>query len=141
MKIKKKPPCTTLSASERLKAAGLRPTRQRRLLARLLFERGDRHITAELLHQEAEEAGHPVSLATVYNALHQFTQAGLLQQVIVDPSHTYFDTNTDPHQHFYDEQQRLLTDISAAISVSGLPLPPKGSKITKVDVVVRIRSA
>ena len=96
-------------------------------------------MTAELLHQEARAAGYPVSLATVYNALHQFTEAGLLQQVIVEPSQSYFDTNIDPHQHFYDEEDSRLTDISAEISVSGLPPPPKGTKIARVDVVVRIR--
>lgn len=126
-------------ASERLRAAGLRPTRQRRLLADLLFQHGHRHVTAELLHQEAKEAGCSVSLATVYNALHQFTDAGLLQQVIVEPSQSYFDTNIAPHQHFYDVDDGRLTDISADISVSGLPQPPRGTKIQRVDVVVRIR--
>jgi Fur family iron response transcriptional regulator len=125
--------------SERLRTAGLRPTRQRCVLADLLFRHGHRHVTAELLHQEAEKAGHAVSLATVYNALHQFTHAGLLQQVIVEPSHSYFDTNTGPHQHFFDEDEGRLTDISADVSVSGLPQPPKGTKIQRVDVVVRIR--
>jgi Fur family iron response transcriptional regulator len=132
-------PGGSIRPSERLRAAGLRPTRQRCLLAELLFRHGHRHVTAELLHQEAADAGHGVSLATVYNALHQFTDAGLLQQVIVEPSHSYFDTNIDPHQHFYDEEDRRLTDISADISVSGLPQPPKGTKIQRVDVVVRIR--
>jgi Fur family iron response transcriptional regulator len=96
-------------------------------------------VTAELLHQEAKTAGYPVSLATVYNALHQFTDAGLLQQVIVEPSQSYFDTNLDPHQHFYDENEGRLTDISADIRVSGLPQPPRGTRIQRVDVVVRIR--
>jgi Fur family iron response transcriptional regulator len=139
MATRKKSPGGSTKASERLRAAGLRPTRQRRLLADLLFQHGHRHVTAELLHQEARGAGYPVSLATVYNALHQFTDAGLLQQVIVEPSYSYFDTNIDPHQHFYDEDDGRLTDISADISVSGLPQPPKGTKIQRVDVVVRIR--
>jgi Fur family iron response transcriptional regulator len=139
MANRKRSPGGSTKASERLRVAGLRPTRQRRLLADLLFQHGHRHVTAELLHQEAKEAGCPVSLATVYNALHQFTDAGLLQQVIVEPSQSYFDTNIDPHQHFYDEEDGRLTDISAHISVSGLPQPPKGTKIARVDVVVRIR--
>ena len=141
MATRKKSPGGSTKASERLRAAGLRPTRQRRLLADLLFQHGHRHVTAELLHQEARDAGYPVSLATVYNALHQLTDAGLLQQVIVEPSHSYFDTNIDPHQHFYEEDAGRLTDISADISVSGLPQPPKGTKIQRVDVVVRIRRA
>lgn len=139
MANRKRSPGGGTKPSERLRAAGLRPTRQRCLLAEILFQHGHRHVTAESLHQEAEEAGYPVSLATVYNALHQFTDARLLQQVIVDASQSYFDTNIDPHQHFYDEDEDRLTDISADISVSGLPQPPKGTKIQRVDVVVRVR--
>ena len=100
----------------RLRTAGLRPTRQRRLLAKLLFQRGDRHITAELLHQEAKASGCHVSLATVYNTLHQFTAAGLLSQVVVDAGRNYFDTNTGAHQHFYDEDEGQLTDIAEKMS-------------------------
>jgi Fur family iron response transcriptional regulator len=126
----------------RLRAAGLRPTRQRRLLASLLFVQGDRHVTAELLHQEAEESGCHVSLATIYNTLHQFTAAGLLRQVVVDSARKYFDTNTDSHQHFYNEEEGRLTDISGdAITVSGLPKPPEGMTVAQVDVVVRLRPA
>jgi Fur family iron response transcriptional regulator len=126
----------------RMRSAGLRPTRQRRLLAGLLFREGDRHVTAELLHQEAEDSGCHVSLATVYNALHQFTAAGLLRQVVVDSARNYFDTNTAPHQHFYDEEEGHLTDIAGdALKVAGLPEPPKGMAIARVDVVVRLRSA
>jgi Fur family iron response transcriptional regulator len=128
--------------SAKLRAAGLRPTRQRRLLAGLLFRNGDRHVSAELLHLEAEESGCHVSLATVYNTLHQFTAAGLLRQVVVDSARNYFDTNTGPHQHFYDEQEGRLTDIAGdAITVSGLPEPPKGMAVSQVDVVVRLRRA
>src|ERR1700722_3879011 len=126
----------------RLRTAGLRPTRQRRLLAKLLFQRGDRHITAELLHQEAKDSGCHVSLATVYNTLHQFTAAGLLSQVVVDAGRNYFDTNTGAHQHFYDEDEGQLTDIAGeAITVSGLPKPPDGMNVASVDVVVRLRRA
>lgn len=139
MANRKKSPDGSTRANERLRRAGLRPTRQRRLLADLLFQHGHRHVTAERLHQEAREAGCPVSLATVYNALHQFTDAGLLQQVIVEPSQSYFDTNIGPHQHFYDDDEARLTDIVGDISVSGLPQPPRGTRIERVDVVVRIR--
>jgi Fur family iron response transcriptional regulator len=126
----------------RLRAAGLRPTRQRLRLAELLFRHGNRHVTAELLHREAQDVGCAVSLATVYNTLHQFTAAGLLQQVLVDPSRSYFDTNTGAHQHFYDEEDGGLIDIAGeAVEVSGLPAPPKGKAIARVDVVVRIRRA
>ena len=129
-------------SGEKLRAAGLRPTRQRVALANLLFARGNRHLTAESLRAEAAEAGIEVSLATVYNTLHQFTGAGLLRQVAVDASRFYFDTNTGVHQHFYDEEGAMLIDIRGdSIAVAGVPNPPNGMEVERVDVVVRIRRA
>jgi Fur family transcriptional regulator, iron response regulator len=131
---------TALEAAERLRAAGLRPTRQRVELVGLLFDGGDRHMTAESVHREAEQAGVQVSLATVYNTLHQFTDAGLLRQVVVDPARTYFDTNTGDHQHFFVEDDGELIDIDGhQIEVAGIPEPPKGMSVDRVDVVVRVR--
>ncbi len=128
------------NSSETLRSAGLRPTRQRVALAGLLFGRGHRHMTAESLHAEAVEAGIGVSLATVYNTLHQFTAAGLLRQVAVDAGRFYFDTNIEPHQHFYAEDDGTLIDIpGACIAVAGVPSPPQGTQVERVDVVVRIR--
>lgn len=127
-------------ANARLRAAGLRPTRQRVALAGLLFQHGNRHLTAESLHAEASEAGIGVSLATVYNTLHQFTEAGLLRQVAVDAARFYFDTNVEAHQHFYAEEDGRLIDIPGnAIAVAGVPVPPKGTAIDRVDVVIRIK--
>lgn len=127
-------------AAARVRDAGLRPTRQRVELARLLFARGHRHLTAESLHEEAARAGAAISLATVYNTLHQFTQAGLLRQVVVDAQRSYFDTNIDEHQHFFVEDDGHLIDIPGdAIAVSGVPAPPKGTELARVDVVVRVR--
>ena len=124
----------------RLRKAGLRPTRQRAELAALLFSHSHRHVTAEILREEAKGAGVNVSLATVYNTLHQFTDAGLLRQVVVDASRSYFDTNVDEHQHFYVEDHGTLIDIPGeAIAVAGVPAPPKGTRIDRVDVVVRVR--
>ena len=129
-------------AAERLRAAGLRPTRQRLELAELLFRAGDRHLTAEALHAETMDEGIKVSLATVYNTLHQFTQAGLLRQVVVDASRSYFDTNVGDHQHFYCEDEGRLIDIPGeTIAVAGVPTPPKGTAIERVDVVIRVRRA
>ncbi len=129
-----------MDAAARLKAAGLRPTRQRLELARLLFAEHDRHVTAESLAEEGTRAGVKVSLATVYNTLHQFKAAGLLRQVVVDASRTYFDTNVGDHQHFFVENEGLLIDIPGEeISVSGVPVPPQGLTIDSVDVVVRVR--
>jgi Fur family iron response transcriptional regulator len=133
----------TISAAlttARLRHAGLRPTRQRVELAGLLFKDRDRHVTAETLHDEVTRAGVKVSLATVYNTLHQFTQAGLLRQVIVDAARSYFDTNTGDHQHFFLETEGLLIDIPGeSIAVAGVPTPPPGLSVDRVDVVVRVR--
>jgi Fur family transcriptional regulator, iron response regulator len=126
------------NALELLRAAKLRPTRQRLALARLLFENGDRHVTAEQLHDEALRASVLVSLATVYNTLHQFVSASLLREVVVNPGRSYFDTNTDDHHHFFFEDSGRLMDIpSDSIHVSNLPKPPHG-EIKRVDVTIRV---
>src|SRR5262245_61572491 len=135
----------TMSAStpdfaSRLRAAGLRPTRQRVALARVLFEGGHRHVTAESLHAEVKGTRIPVSLATVYNALNQFRDAGLLREVVVAPGRSYFDTNTGHHHHFYVETDGELHDFpSDKVTVAGLPPPPKGTRLSRVDVIVRVR--
>ena len=129
-------------AIARLRDANLRPTRQRVDLVGLLFRSGDRHVTAESLHAEAARAGVQVSLATVYNTLHQFTEAGLLRQVVVDASRSYFDTNTGNHQHFFVQDEATLIDIPGEnIAVAGVPAPPKGMSVERIDVVVRVRRA
>ena len=118
---------------------GLRPTRQRLALAALLFGAADRHVSAEELHEEAGHAGIRVSLATVYNTLHQFTEAGLLRELSVDGARTYFDTNLGDHHHFYCEENGELIDIEGhSISVAGIPEPPEGAKLKRVDVIVRV---
>jgi len=125
---------------DRLKTAGLRPTRQRLALARLLFSSGDRHLTAEQLHGEAVAARVPVSLATVYNALHQFTSTGLLREVIVEPGRSYFDTNVTDHHHFFHEDSGHLEDIAGEdVLLGALPPPPKGKCVRRVDVIIRVR--
>jgi len=124
---------------QRLTAAGLRPTRQRLALARLLFERGDRHVTAEQLHRMTMKEGVKMSLATVYNTLHRFTAAGLLREVAVDSKRSYFDTNTSDHHHFFFERSGRLDDIPGEqIVLARLPDPPKGTRVKRVDVVVRL---
>jgi Fur family iron response transcriptional regulator len=128
------------TALARLRSVGLRPTRQRLALARLLLENGDRHITAEQLHGEAVGADIQVSLATVYNTLHQFTEAGLLREVVVEPGRSYFDTNTSDHHHFFCDADGRLQDIPGEdVMVSGFPLPPLGTEICRVDVIIRVR--
>ena len=132
--------CPWHDVKNMLRDVGLRPTRQRMALGWILFAKGDRHLTAEMLYEEATKAKVPVSLATVYNTLHQFTEAGLLRQVIVDAARSYFDTNTGDHQHFFVENEGRLIDIPGEhIAVSGVPMPPPGTQVDRVDVVVRVR--
>ena len=129
-------------AIQRLRGVGLRPTRQRVELAGVLFKGEDRHVTAESLYEEASHLGLRISLATVYNTLHQFTHAGLLRQVVVDAARGYFDTNTGDHQHFFLEDEGALIDIPGdQISVAGVPTPPAGLTVDRVDVVVRVKRA
>ena len=123
-----------------LREVGLRPTRQRMALGWILFAKGDRHITAEMLYEEATRAKVPVSLATVYNTLHQFTEVGLLRQVAVDGSKTYFDTNTSEHHHFFVEGENALVDIPGRRGDRRQDADPAGGyEIARIDVVVRLR--
>jgi Fur family iron response transcriptional regulator len=126
---------------EQLRTAGLRPTRQRLALAKLLFEKGPRHLTAEALHGEALNESIRVSLATVYNTLHQFTEAGLLREIVVDTSRSYFDTTTHEHGHFFHEASGQLMDIEDQVQLAQLPSIPAGMRISGVDVVIRLADA
>ena len=132
-------PLTEREVTDLLRHARLRPTRQRLALGSLLFTDHGRHVTAEILHAEAVASGERVSLATVYNTLHQFKRAGLVRELAIDGTRTYFDTNTSNHSHFYVEQDGRLMDIpEGSIRVDGLPTPPQGMRISHVDVVVRL---
>jgi Fur family iron response transcriptional regulator len=132
----------TNAIEAKLRAAGLRPTRQRLALANLLFAPGDRHITAEALHGEAMAARVPVSLATIYNTLNQFTRAGLLREVAIEGDRTYFDTNTSNHFHYLLESEGRLLDVDGDdLEVVGLPPAPKGYVVGRIDVVVRLVSS
>lgn len=129
-----------IELEHRVRAAGLRPTRQRLALAELLFAKGDRHLAAEELHEEAIAVGVAVSLATVYNTLHQFTEAGLLRILAIEGAKTYFDTNTSDHHHFFIEGENRVVDIAhGPVSVSNLPEPPEGMEIANIDIVIRLR--
>ncbi|MDR6664917.1 iron response transcriptional regulator IrrA [Rhizobium sp. 1399] len=131
---------TPIAIEVRLRSAGLRPTRQRVALGDLLFAKGDRHLTVEELHEEAVTAGVPVSLATVYNTLHQFTEAGLIRVLAVESAKTYFDTNVSDHHHFFVEGENEVLDIPISnLTIANLPLPPEGMEIAHVDVVIRLR--
>ena len=124
-----------------LSGAGLRPTRQRLALAALLVGDGqNRHVTAESLFDAAKTQGESVSLATVYNTLRAFCTVGLVQEVTVDGSKSYFDTNTHDHPHFYWEDEGRLTDAPAEqLEIARIPEAPDGAEIAAVDVVIRLR--
>ncbi|WP_455480846.1 iron response transcriptional regulator IrrA [Bartonella sp. B12(2025)] len=133
-----------ISTLERcLRQNGLRPTRQRLELANMIFSQGNRHIAAEELYEEAIRLGVPVSLATVYNTLHQFTEAGLLRIIAVEGSKTWFDTNTSDHYHFYIEGENRILDIPCNLGeapiVGNLPKPPEGMEISHVDLIIRLK--
>lgn len=132
---------TRKRGEEWLERGGLRPTRQRLALADLLVGDGhDRHVTAEGLYAASHRAGAKVSLATVYNTLRAFCEAGLVQEVVVDGSRSYFDTRLDDHPHFYWEDSAELTDAPKdQLHIAGLPQPPDGTVISRVDVVIRLR--
>lgn len=127
------------NAYDLLRESGLRPTRQRLALAKLLFDGSDRHVRAEQLHGEALAAGVRVSLATIYNTLHQFTGVGLLREVVVESGRAYFDTNISEHHHFFYEKTGELRDIPAdQLVINRLPDPPAGQSLKRVDVILRV---
>lgn len=126
---------------DRLHEAGLSATHQRLALGELIFGHGDRHLNAEQLRREAVAASIPVSLATIYNTLRQFSRAGLLREVMVDPTRSYFDTNLSEHHHFFHEEDGRLEDIPpGGLDVGDLPPPPSGTRIRSVDIIIRVGS-
>jgi Fur family iron response transcriptional regulator len=132
--------CPWHDVKSMLRDVGLRPTRQRMALGWILFAKGDRHLTAEMLYEEASKAKVPVSLATIYNTLHQFTEVGLLRQIAVDGSKTYFDTNVSDHHHFFVEGENALVDIpNSDVVVDRMPSAPEGYEVARVDVIVRVK--
>lgn len=130
-----------MRASTWLAGADMRPTRQRIALASLLIGDGrNRHVTAESLFESAVRSDVSVSLATVYNTLRSFTEAGLLNEITVDGTRCYFDTDVSDHAHFFWENEGRLTDVPGdAVSFDRLPAPPEGAEISKIDVVIRVR--
>jgi len=133
-------PYLNISHKDRLSQAGLRPTKQRLRLSEWLFTGEDKHFTAEQLHRDVKDGTEPVSLATVYNTLSAFTRAGLLKTVTVDSNRVYYDTNTDAHYHFYDEDGLVLSDIdSRGIEITGLPDLPVGADVERIDIIIRTR--
>lgn len=125
-----------------LKQAGLRPTRQRMALGQLLFLDHHRHVTPDSLYEESRLAGETLSVATVYNTLNQFAEAGLIRKISLNGERTYFDTETGDHTHFYIAAEDRLIDIPLqSISVGPLPAPPAGYRISKVDIMIQLERA
>lgn len=142
MSALEEPMSTPETRAERwLLDAGLRPTKQRKALAALLIGDGKhRHVTAEGLYEAACKTGSGVSLATVYNTLRVFTEAGILKEIGVEGPRSYFDTRTEDHPHFFHEEDGVMSDAPVdSIEISRLPEPPEGAEIAGVDVVVRLR--
>ena len=134
--------CSFRNVRDRLQSAGLRPTRQRMALGWLLFGKGDRHVTAEALFEEARGSKTALSLATVYNTLRQFSEASLLREIAVYGSRIWYDTNTGPHCHFYVEDRDELLDVpDDMVAVLKLPVAPEGMEILGADVIVRVKSS
>jgi len=131
--------CPVHALRKRLRAARLRPTRQRVALGWLLFAKGDRHVTAEMLFDEARSVNAAVSMATIYNTLHQFTRAGLLREIVVEGSRAYFDTNTSPHGHFLVEETGALVDIPGDLRLVQPPKAPDGYEIDRVEMIIRVK--
>ena len=132
--------CSTYDVSNLLREAGIRITRQRIALANLLFADGDRHLTAEMLHEEAHRARIHVSQATVYNTLHQFAEAGLLRELAIEGPRMWFDTNVSEHHHFIIEDESALVDIPGdGVLIGSISSVPEDMEIERVEVVVRLR--
>ena len=121
-----------------LRKNSLRPTKQRVIIANYLFDGGNKHVTAESLSNELLKMKAGISLATVYNTLHDFYEKGLLKKLMINSERIYFDTNTEHHHHFYSKKDQQLIDINAEMKVSGLPKPPKNKKINKIEVLVHL---
>ena len=139
--VKKVVNTSDAALAERLRAAGLRPTRQRLLIAGLLLDGRHRHVSADGLAREIRQTGTHMAGGTVYNTLNQFTDSGLLRRVTVHNEHSVFDTNTSHHHHFYDAGTDRLIDIPAdRVLLADLPDAPNGHDIASVDVLIHITS-
>ena len=127
---------------QKLRSSNLRPTKQRLKICQFLFDRDKTfHFTVETLNKKINKHGATkISLATIYNTIEAFTNAGYLKEILSSKNKSYYDTNTKSHHHFYDEGSKELTDIHySQIKLSKVPIPPKGKKIKNLEVVIRIQ--
>jgi len=132
-------PAPGILPAERLQACGIRVTAQRLQIAELLL-RADQHLSAEQVAEALERAGQRVSKATVYNTLNLFAARGLIRQLSVDVTRSWFDSNVNAHYHFHDEVSGSLTDVALPeVQFSRLPAPPPGMEVAGIDMVIRLR--
>ncbi len=127
---------------KKLRSSKLRPTKQRLKICQFLFDRKKTfHFTVETLNKRINKNGvAKVSLATIYNTVEAFCNAGYLKEILTSKNKSYYDTNIKSHHHFYDEGNKELTDIHySQIKLSKVPIPPKGKKIKNLEVVIRIQ--
>ena len=127
-------------ALKKIEESGIRPTKQRRILAKLIFEKGDRHISAENLFDEVKKEDRKISMATIYNTLKQFTNLGLIREIVVDKNKSLYDTNNKPHYHLYIEDEGKVHDIPTNNINLNLPSIPACLNLHNIDVIVRVRS-
>ena len=128
--------------ANKLRTSGLRPTKQRILIAKNLFERDNTfHFTVETLNREINKNGNKkISLATIYNTVEAFKKAGHLKKILTSNTKSYYDTNIRSHHHFYDDETKELTDIDyQKVKLSKIPNPPKGKKIKNLEVVISLQ--
>ena len=124
---------------EILRSKSLKLTKQRLLVASFLFDGHHKHVTAEDLFKKLNKSKSKISLATVYNTLHEFYKNKLINKLAINLEKIYFDTNISNHHHFYNKEDELLIDVSNNLVVKGLPNPPKGKKIEKIEVFVHLK--
>ena len=127
-------------AIKKISNNGIRPTKQRMILAKLLFEKGDRHISAEELHEEVRKEDRKISLATIYNTLKQFKNLGLLKELVVDKNKSIYCTNHDSHYHLYIEDENKIIDIPQKNIDLNIPEIPACLSFHNIDIIVRVRT-
>ena len=129
------------NVKELLRSCDLRPTDQRLMVGKLLFDGIDKHVSAESIYRDLKKRNEKISLATVYNILHDFSNKKLLEKVIIDPEKIYFDTNTSSHYHFYYDDKKTLTDIPKEnIVINSLPEAPKGKSIKNIEIIIHLEN-
>lgn len=127
-------------AMKKIESSGIRPTKQRRVLAKILFENGNRHVSADELFHDVKKEDRKISMATVYNTLKQFTSLGLVREVVVDQNKSLYCTNHKSHYHLYIEDEGKIVDIPTKNIDLNIPSIPACLQLHNIDVIVRIRT-